>query len=390
LKICILTTSFPRYQGDYAGSFVHDLGRWLARNGASVQVVAPHAAGLPIRETMSGIDVYRFAYIIPRRWQKIAYQGGIPNNLRRYRMAWVQLPLLLLGFVAAGLRVCGECDIYHAYWVFAGFAAALLSRITSKSSVLTVQGSDINLSFGNPLLRAFRSYVVRRMDRMIAVSTPLAARVQSLMAMPEKVVVIPNGVDTSRFVASSAGLPWRYRLLWIGRFSPEKGLEHLIRAMPDILVQFPETSLTLIGDGPLRPAVEQQVVEMGLEKEIHFTGIVPHDDIPSHLADCDVFALPSLSEGLPLVLVEAMSAGKPAVATNVGGIPDVVVAEGEGQTGYLVPAGDHQALARAIAQLISDPASAKRMGERARTRVEEHFSWPRIADQTLALYRSLG
>jgi glycosyltransferase involved in cell wall biosynthesis len=117
--------------------------------------------------------------------------------------------------------------------------------------------------------------------------------------------------------------------------------------------------------------------------------MLPHEDIPAHLTQADLFVLPSLSEGLPLVLVEAMSAGKPVVATEVGGIPDVLVDEGDGKTGYLVPPESPEALAEAITAVLSAPDKAHNMGQNGRDRIEKQFTWSTIADQTITIYRTL-
>jgi glycosyltransferase involved in cell wall biosynthesis len=389
MKVCLLTTSFPRFSGDYAGVFVYDLATWLTRLGVEVRVVAPGEANVPKREVMGGIDVWRFNYMIPRRWQRIAYLGGIPANLQNSWLARFQLPFFLLSFLATSLRACRECDVIHAYWILAGFVGSLVSKLGRKPVVLTVQGSDINAFFENGLLRRFREYVIRRVHRVIAVSRPLAERVKLLGANADKVQLIPNGVDPAVFGNGGGMAPFNYRLLWVGRLSPEKGVEHLIRAMSAVVARFPQATLRLVGDGPSRAQVEQLILELGLGMHVRLEGMVCHDQVPEYHRETDVFVLPSLSEGLPLALVEAMSAGRPVVATRVGGIPDVVISEGQRPTGSLVPPGDAQALAEAISALLRCPEEARLMGENGRIRVKEQFAWSSIAQQTEAVYRSL-
>ncbi len=252
-----------------------------------------------------------------------------------------------------------------------------------------MQGSDVNLLYDNPLLKRFRTYVIGRIDKIIAVSSLLADRVQALGAAPEKVALIPNGVDTSTFKYVTNEKRFDRNLLWVGRMSIEKGVEYLIRAISQVVAQFPQTTLTLVGDGPLRADIENLINSLGLEDHVILTGMLTHEEIPAHLARADLFVLPSLSEGLPLVLVEAMSAGKPVVATRVGGIPDVLVDEGEHQTGYLVPPKDPEALTESICTLLGAPEKAHRMGQNGRERIEQQFTWSTIADQTIAIYKSL-
>jgi glycosyltransferase involved in cell wall biosynthesis len=389
MKVCLLTTSFPRFEGDYAGVFVFDLATWLRKQGIEVEVVAPYEVGIPKSEVMNGIKVSRFRYMIPRRWQRIAYLGGIPANLRRYWLARAQLPLFFLAFFFRALRACRGCDVIHAYWIFGGLVAALLSAVTAKPAVLTVQGSDINVLYENRWLRRFRAFVVRRVAKIIAVSNPLAERVRELGAEADKVAMIPNGADTSIFADCSSDNPFQSRLVWVGRLSREKGVRYLIEAMAKVVKEFPQAQLTLVGDGPLRGDVERRISELALTENVQLTGMVSHEDIPGYLSRSDLLVLPSLSEGLPLVLVEAMSAGKPVVATRVGGIPDVLCENGGEQTGTLVDPGDSQALAQAISTMLNDPEKARLMGRNGRRRVERVYAWPTIAQQTAELYESL-
>jgi len=388
MKVCLLTTSFPRFEGDYAGVFVYDLAIWLTRLGVQVRVVAPGEVNVPKQEVMNGIEINRFSYFLPRRWQRIAYLGGIPANLRNSWLAWLQLPFFLCSFLFSTLRACRDCDLIHAYWILAGFVGSWATLFRRLPVVLTVQGSDINASFDNAVLRRFRSLVIQRVDRVIAVSRPLAERVKLLGATEENVQVIPNGVDPAIFSNGSAA-HFGYQLLWVGRMSSEKGVEYLVQAMGEVVTRYPQARLTLVGDGPCRAQIEQLIAEMRLEKHVTIAGMVHHDEVPEYHRGADLFVLPSLSEGLPLALVEAMSAGKPVVATSVGGIPDVLVDHGDFANGRLVPVGDSRALAIAIGEIFDNPQAARMMGKQARLFAESRLSWSRLAEQTVSLYGEL-
>lgn len=388
MKVCMLTTSFPRFAGDYAGNFVHALATEIRNEGVEVVVVAPGEAGVPKREFQDGLTVHRFTYMVPERWQRIAYLGGIPSNLRSYPFAWVQLPLFCLSFFVQGLRSCRDCDVIHAHWIFSGLVGLLVAVIYRKPIVLTVHGSDVNLLPQNGFLRQLRFQVIKRMDRIIAVSRPLLEKTRSLGADERATVLIPNGVDVSVF-SCPPKCDFDYRLLWMGRMNPEKGLESLVRALPSVLASFPQATLTLIGDGPLRQDIEELVTALNLGGQVYFTGRIPYGDVPAYLAQTDVFVLPSLSEGLPLALLEAMSAGKPVVASKVGGIPDMVVTGGESRNGHLVPTGNPEALGKAILTLFADPEAARQMGRNGRTRITTHCTWTAVAQETVHVYHSV-
>jgi glycosyltransferase involved in cell wall biosynthesis len=385
----MLTTSYPRFKGDYAGVFILDLATRLVQQGATVEVVAPAEAGLPADERISGIRVRRFSYMFTVRWQRVAYLGGIPSNLRNYWSAWLQLPLFFLSYIWTAFWVARRCDVIHAHWISSGAVAALLSRILSKPVVITLHGSDVNLLYGNRLLGALRSKVADRADCLIAVSSPLANRIGALGINAGKIRVIPNGVELSRLGDAKIGRGCANQLTWVGRMSAEKGLEFLIGAMPVILKAHPTAELTLVGDGPLRPVVEQLCCEHGVADRVRLTGMVSHEDVPRYLMRSTVFVLSSLNEGLPLALLEALGAGKPVVATRVGGVPDVVQEQGELRCGLLVPPADSEALASAIVELLNDPHRSRSMGLNGRKIVEATYTWQRAARETFELYSGL-
>ncbi len=170
----------------------------------------------------------------------------------------------------------------------------------------------------------------------------------------------------------------------MANFYPTKGLSFFIRAVPYVQSVFPESSFVIVGDGQLRPELERLTAELGLNRWVLFLG--QRDDVPQILPLFDVFVLPSVKEGLPFALLEALGAARPVVATTVGGVPEVIL---DGQTGFLVPASDPEALGRAIIALLQNPQQAHAMGEAGRKRVQEHFSVEHMVTDTEEAYRNL-
>jgi glycosyltransferase involved in cell wall biosynthesis len=192
-------------------------------------------------------------------------------------------------------------------------------------------------------------------------------------------VVIRNGVDPREFEAGEpdSGRP---RLVAVGRLQAPKDAVTLIRALAALRGRPFEA--VLVGDGPDRPTVEEEVRRLGLESTVELLG--ERDDVPELLRTADIFVLSSRSEGLPLSILEAMAARLPVVASNVGGVSEVVV---DGDTGLLVPPGDPQSLAAAIERLLEDPVLCRRLGEAGRIRVVEHFDLAAVHQAHLDLYR---
>jgi glycosyltransferase involved in cell wall biosynthesis len=189
-------------------------------------------------------------------------------------------------------------------------------------------------------------------------------------------------VDLRRFARPrpdpAPDLP-RPRVLFVGRLAAQKGVTTLLEAVP--LLRSP-AAVVLVGDGPLRPALERQAARVAPSR-VRFQGFVPHADVPAWLAAADVLVLPSVYEELGSVLLEAMAAGLPVVASAVGGIPDAL-----GPAGRLVPAGDPAALAAAVDEVLDDPALAAELTAAARRRAAA-FSWDTLAGQVLEVYRQV-
>jgi glycosyltransferase involved in cell wall biosynthesis len=212
--------------------------------------------------------------------------------------------------------------------------------------------------------------------------------IEAARARPDlahRMVTIPNGVP----LGDLAPLPKEPRLLAIGRLMEQKGFDRLLRALPAVVAAHPQVSLEVIGEGPDRPQLEGLAEELGLQERVQFHGFVERSRVPEFLARAGLVVAPSRFEGLPYALLEAAAAGRPIVATRVGGIEQVVA---DGQTGILVEgeAVDRQPaeLGVAIATLLADPERARSLGAAGRERVVQHFSLERCAAAYVQLYRA--
>jgi len=234
--------------------------------------------------------------------------------------------------------------------------------------------------------------LLARLARAIIVNSHAVGRRFSRPAAG-KVRCIHNGVDLTRFTPHDAPPGLRASLglregapvvASIGRFVTFKGYDHLMEAARLVHQAMPTAHWVLAGDGELRGTLEAQCRGLGLEAVVHFTGW--RDDVPDLLALCDVFVLPSLGEHFGRVLIEAMAMARAVVATDAGGVPEIVM---HGETGLLVPAAQPKALAEAVLALLEDPARAARLGAAGRRRSEASFSLPRHVRAVEALYREL-
>lgn len=281
-------------------------------------------------------------------------------------------------------------DIFHAHltWPLAckfGLVGAIMARV--PAIVVTV-----HLFVEFPLsLSIFvqQRLIAARVGRYLPVSHYVARRLRQTLGLPaRKIRVIHNGVDIAQFDRSTHDAArtdlfekeGRPVVLTAARLDEQKGHRFLLEAA----TQVPEAQFVLAGDGPLRASLEAQARSLGLEGRVRFLGY--RTDIRDLLKCCDVFVLPSLYEGLPLSILEAMSTVKPVIATQIGGIDDAVI---PGETGLLVPPGDPVALALAIRSVLADQPWARRLAFAGRARVEQCFSAEKMVQQVTNVYIEL-
>lgn len=293
------------------------------------------------------------------------------------------------------LRLTGELTrirphILHLHNPTAFFYGAFAGRLARIPCVFyTEHGRDSASSKHNIWLHRFLSRLV---DRVVAVSDSSRVLLEREGVPSRRIVTIHNGIDTAPFLERMNRTVLRARLGFaseqplvgiVARLDPVKNHVSLLRAMAQIIREYPDACLLVIGDGPLRGALERLARELGVAEHIRFLGI--REDVPDLLAMLDVAVLCSLGEGLSMTLLEQGAAGVPVVATDTGGNPEVVE---HGRTGILVPVGDDGALARAICDLLAAPDSARAMGEAGRLRILEEFAIERMATRYASLYES--
>jgi glycosyltransferase involved in cell wall biosynthesis len=385
----MLTTGFPRFQGDLFGTFVFELARELTAGGTKVEVLAPHEAGLQRRERFDQVEVRRFRYFWPAALQAVAYGGGIPTNIRTRWAARLQVPFFLLGFCWGALRRAWRSDIVHCHWTISGLVAYLATRLRRRPLVLSVRGSDIHLVERGLMARLHRQ-IYAWMDIVVAVSEDIAHKLEGMGVPREKIRVVANGVD-QRFRPGDrrqarlrlALPPEDFIVLFVGMLVPIKGLDVLIEALAKI--EGAKPVVLLVGDGPLRSDLERQAADRGLVDHLRLVGRQSSEEIPIWMAAADVLVLPSRSEGRPNVVLEAQACGLPVVATAVGGTPELVR---DGKTGLLVESDDAQALAQAIERLRQDGELRDRLRGAGREQAAG-MTWAASADQMVAIYCGL-
>lgn len=239
-------------------------------------------------------------------------------------------------------------DLVHVHFAYpAGFAGALLGKILKKRIILTVRGTDINYFTENTILRILIKYSLNNVDGIIAVSESLKKKVVSLGIGENKISVIPNGVDLSHFkpipkeiARKQVGLSNNDKIiLYVGAFEEVKGLSYLVSAFKQVCNDADKIGpndinnlkLVLIGEGSLYNKIYNMILDYGIEKSVLLKKYISHKEIPLWMNSCDVLCLTSLNEGRPNVLYEAVACGVPVVATNVGGVSEIIISNELGE-----------------------------------------------------------
>lgn len=287
-----------------------------------------------------------------------------------------------------------DLDIIHAHYAVPHAASAYLAKQVFNSrrlkTVTTLHGTDITLVGAEPSFRRIVKFAIEQSDGVTAVSHYLRQRTIDEFDIKRDIRVIYNFVDLDRpdrnrdACSRPAFAPEGEKILMhASNFRPVKRIGDVVRIYARVRERIP-AKLLLIGDGPERPHIQQLVKDMGLASDVHFLG--EQDQLEPLFFCTDLFLLPSEQESFGLTALEAMNCGVPVIASDVGGLPEVIV---PGETGYLLPVGDIEGMAGKAVELLSDPARLSLFRTQARRRAEQHFDAARIIPQYEAFYEEL-
>ena len=345
----------------------------LVRRGHSVHVLTHSVYGVPSEEEINGIHVHR--------WIR----------------SWKSGPLFSITFVAstilALMRLRGHYDLIHthqALWEAIATGTAHLGWIRGVPTIVQPASSGY-YGEAQELLRTGGTNPLRRLifrnDAFVAISAEIEREWLGLGVPASKITKIASGVDHRQFAPgvsrAEASLPPRPRVMFTGRLHPQKNLDVLIDAWPEV-ASATGASLILVGDGPERERLAAKAKSVGIDRFVHFHGVT--EDPADMLKAADLFVLPSLAEGMSNSLLEAMATALPCVASNIGGNQDLL---GPADAGVLIAGSSPTVWARALINLINDPDRRARLGENARKRIDDVYALERVVDRYVDLYRRL-
>jgi glycosyltransferase involved in cell wall biosynthesis len=371
IRVCYVISYFPPFASGAERQALAQ-GRELVRRGHAVHVVTHFVAGHPRDEVIEGINVHR--------WVTTSRAGPL------FGLSFVR------GVVGALRRLRREFDLVHTHqglWeaVATGFGRGLFGRapvlVQPASSGYYGEARELARTKGFPILRR----LALRNDCFAAISADIEREWLLLGVRADRIVRMASGVDATHYRPGPSrhetALPPRPRLVFTGRLHPQKNLDVLLDAWPQVCSSV-SACLMLVGGGPDLERLRRKAIDLGIGGSVEFVGQV--DDAAEILRAADVFVLPSVAEGMSNSLLEAMSTGLPCLASNIGGNTDLIVS---GESGILVRSAAPDSWAEAIVAVLQDPDLRARLGQRARRRVETEFALPVVVDRYLGLYERL-
>ena len=356
---------YPAVIGGY-GIHIHELSKMQVKYGNSVTVFTNNQKKLPASEIIDGYTIKRFPVRVT------LFGNSISPDL-----------------IPAIFRARKKFDIIHAHsHLFFPTNICTFSRllgsvplILTSHGLLSASAPDwLNIMYTKTISKANFSVT----DRILCYTDLERNNLEKLGINGKKIRVIHNGVDADLFSPHKKviGNKPRQQLLWCGRFVPGKGVSVLIDAYYKIIKEFPDTRLVLVGEGPLRKSINSQIEKLGLVNNVVIFEYRDNSEMSELYNESDIFILPSLMEGVPRTILEAMACGIPVIVSDLPHLRSVVQS-----AGHCVPAGDSERLSEEISQLLSDREMASHLGKKGRQKILENFLWRDTVEKTLNVYK---
>lgn len=390
MKIGVITSAYPEFEGDPHGIFVHRLMREISKQGHEVHILAPHTGG-KTKYILEGVHVERFHYFYPKRFQKLCGRSGMIDNVKEGLLVKFQVLTFLLFNIIHSLRKLKDMDVVHVQWPIPnGLGSLFLKKIYGIPYINTVHGEEVYLSKRYHTLFALK-WFVNNSTKTVANSSATRNSCLENGLEKEKLDIIPFGVDIDFYkplkISKNENI---FQILAVGYLIERKGFKYLIKAVKEVLKEQKNVQLIIVGSGPLEKKLKSFITELELETNARIIKNVSDEDLLQLYNTSDLFVLPSImdsqgnTEGLGVVLLEAMACKLPVIGSDTGGIPDIIH---DGETGLLVPEKDVSGLSNAILNLIENEELREKVAVNGYNEVRERFNWKKIAESYLKVYK---
>lgn len=375
MRVLLLNYEFPPVGGGAATASAQ-IAKHMAARGVEVVVLTSHLKGLPRLEEKDGYTIHR-----------------VPVMRRRLdQCSMPEMAAFIVGAAVPALRLASKFkpDLLHVFFGMpTGPVGLLVSWLKGIPYLLSLRGGDVPGFMGKELALAHK--LTRPLTKRVwSAASTIIVNSEGLHELAQRTLpnrrfeIVPNGIDLEHFhpVEKADESDLKVEFLFVGRLVGQKGLSYLLRSLANVEPHFLQRiEVELVGSGPEDEHLRLLCSHLGLQNVVRFPGWVPRTDIVQHYQEADVFVLPSLDEGMPNVVLEAMACGNAIVATDIRGNRELVQ---DGVNGLLAPPADTAALTQALQTLTCDAAMRKRMGMKSRELISR-YSWARTADHYLAL-----
>jgi glycosyltransferase involved in cell wall biosynthesis len=391
MKVCHVVSVFPRFADDTEVPWLRQTLIRQRRRGMDAVVFAPSFRGCRSHE-IDSVPVYRFRYFF-KNFETLTHDEGAPNKIHKFHYKIITVSYILSGILhLIRFHRKERFDILHVHWPFPHGLLGVAARFfTPAKIVLTFYGADLLLMRRFGFVKAFLDWFIRTADAVIAISSFTAAEVKTIRDCT--VDIIPYGTTISARRPDSDTVENGKMVLAVGRMIERKGFRYLVEAAPMIHEAHPDAHIWIVGGGPLLSDLNEFVNRSGCADYVHLPGKVSSERLEQFFAGCSIFVSPAIvdsngdTEGLGVVIIEALSYRKPVVASNVGGIGDVVI---DGETGLLVKQKEPRELADAVSSLLDTPPRGAALAQRGFDHVSHTFSWERIIDRMSTVYDTVA
>lgn len=392
-KVLVIGSVYPRFHEDAEVPWLRTSIAHLKKAGLDIQVLAPAYKGLKSHE-IDGIRVNRFRYA-PASWEMLTHEEGAPSKMAN--KPWLQLlaiPYIISGFFKC-IKICRKWrpDIIHAHWPFPHAYIALgAAKLFKIPLVLNFHGAELLLIRKKKWVKPLLKFAIGQAQAVFANSSFTAGKIKALRNVDVEWSPYGTTLETGTGNAEPHPINSKFKILFVGRHIERKGIRYLIEAAK--YLPRDQFEIRIVGVGDLTEELKKLASESATpdSAEIIFTGKLSPEALANEYKSANVFTLPAIvdskgdTEGLGVVLIEAMELGLPIVASNVGGIPDVVI---DGETGILVPEKDPEALANAYKRLAAEPELVKHLLAGAQKRIHECFTWDGIIQRQIEVYNKV-
>lgn len=357
-KLLVTASTFPRWEGDTEPRFVLDLSKHMT-DEFDVTVLVPAASGAKDEECLEGVKVIRYHYFPIHKWETLCYPGAIVPRIKEKKVRIFLVPFLLISLWYHLFKLLPKYDVVHAHWLI---PQGIVQSFLKKPYIVTGHGGDVT-SLNKGILRKLKIRCLKKAKHVTVVSEHLKEKVKELVPEIEP-SVISMGVDISKFgkqyyVSNYFNQDDKKVVLFVGRLAEKKGVKYLIEAMREV-----DALLVIVGDGPLRDELKKQAKILG--DKVKFLGAKTHDELKIIYASADIFVAPSITandgdqEGLPTTIMEAMASGLAVVASDSGGISQVI---SDDINGLLCKEKDINGLSKSISKCLVDENRIKFINE---------------------------